>query len=305
MLIIPLALILTRQLWLSMPGAWIYELTQSVRSKNSRYNLSHLILHSFERSGKPRKNHAAWMNFGYWQDTRDFTQACIALADLIANTAGLQPDTRVLDIGCGCADSLFHWKEKYKVKSATGINLPGEQSDYARHRLTDQENLYFIDDDIYNAMESLKNKFDSIVAIDCAYHFSNKSLFFQKIFSHLKNGGRCSMTDLCLTEENSSAGRRLLLFLICGIAGINYSELKQTDKYCSMLKDSGFINITVKKIEKDVLAGYSRFIVEYEKNLRTKIHPHKLKKFLWVGSLVNMIQKKNLLHYILISAQKP
>jgi cyclopropane-fatty-acyl-phospholipid synthase len=68
---------------------------------------------------------------GYWRDAGNLDEAQENKLDLICRKLGLQPGTKVLDIGCGWGSLAKYAAEKYKAE-VVGITVSQEQVDLAR-----------------------------------------------------------------------------------------------------------------------------------------------------------------------------
>ncbi|WP_347261327.1 cyclopropane fatty acyl phospholipid synthase [Rudaea sp.] len=68
---------------------------------------------------------------GYWKDAGDLGAAQEAKLDLVCRKLGLEPEMRVLDIGCGWGEALKYAAQKYGV-SGVGVTVSQEQAEFAR-----------------------------------------------------------------------------------------------------------------------------------------------------------------------------
>ena len=64
-----------------------------------------------------------WLNLGYWESARNYPDACVAMAELIAGAAKLAPGIELLDVGFGFAEQDFFWLERYGLKRIAGVNI--------------------------------------------------------------------------------------------------------------------------------------------------------------------------------------
>ncbi|MDX3238006.1 cyclopropane-fatty-acyl-phospholipid synthase [Streptomyces sp. ME03-5709C] len=101
----------------------------------------------------------------YWEGPdATLEDAQRAKLDLICRKLQLQPDQRLLDVGCGWGSMVLHAAEHYGVR-ATGVTLSTEQAAYARKRVADAgladrveirvQDYRAVDDGPYDAISSI------------------------------------------------------------------------------------------------------------------------------------------------------
>jgi cyclopropane-fatty-acyl-phospholipid synthase len=73
------------------------------------------------------------MNYtcGYWKDAATLEEAQLAKLDLVCRKLNLQPDMRILDIGCGWGGLAKYAAQNYGV-SVVGITISIQQYEYAK-----------------------------------------------------------------------------------------------------------------------------------------------------------------------------
>ncbi len=171
------------------------------------YDLSERLLNSGD---------AYWGNLGYWKVGDDYSAACEGLARQLATAVNLNQDSRILDAGFGCGDQLLLWLKDYNIQLLCGINYSASQTVLAKQRLkqfefrqfelrqsqanTDgthlisSENIFQGDvADLKNGLAVVCNESDidsrkdinTILALDCAYHFPFRKNFFNDSFQIL------------------------------------------------------------------------------------------------------------------------
>lgn len=73
---------------------------------------------------------------GYWREADDLDRAQEAKLDLVCRKVGLEPDHRLLDIGCGWGGLARFAAEKYGAR-VVGVTVSPEQAEVARERCGD------------------------------------------------------------------------------------------------------------------------------------------------------------------------
>lgn len=127
-------------------------------------------------------------------------------------------------------------------------------------------------------------QFNSIIAIDCAYHFNTRETFLRQSFKRLAPEGRIALADICFT---SGPNRWLPL-----VAGIPKENMITPDHYVRMLEEIGFEDVKLEDISDDVFPGFSQF-------LESRGH-------LWrvFATIIRYIAARGA-RFVIISAQKP
>ena len=102
-----------------------------------------------------------------------------------------------------------------------------------------------------------RNVFDTIIAIDCAYHFRPRTTFLRQSFSKLASGGRISLADICF----SSLPQRSFLFsLVSFLNVIPPANIVTVEHYIDDLQAIGYVDVEIEDITKWVFPGFSRYL---------------------------------------------
>ena len=83
-----------------------------------------------------------YLNFGYCKAALSYDHAGEALADLLFSRAEFQPNTQILDVGCGSGDQDMLWAQKYDVGPITALNITASQVELARSRIRAAADTY-------------------------------------------------------------------------------------------------------------------------------------------------------------------
>jgi hypothetical protein len=151
-----------------------------------------------------------------------YAAACAALATALGVAADLTATDAVLDVGFGRGDQLFLWRDHFRVRHVQGLNssvleVRHFQRRWRRRQQHEQqrqqqkkhkeelqargqhadagvEPVGTIDSAVGSATllpAQLNERFDKVLALDCAYHFApSREVFFHQAFAALKAGGR-------------------------------------------------------------------------------------------------------------------
>ncbi|MFI7110315.1 class I SAM-dependent methyltransferase [Nonomuraea sp. NPDC050227] len=135
---------------------------------------------------------------GYFSsDDVSLESAQVAKIDEILAKCQLEPDMRLLDVGCGWGAAVRAAATKYQVR-ATGITIEIEQYSYASRREKEQSTVPCVDFRLQR-WEEFTESVDRIICINAFESFSDKRLFFSHCRGLLPRDG--IMVMLSVTAE--------------------------------------------------------------------------------------------------------
>lgn len=105
---------------------------------------------------------------------------------------------------------------------------------------------------------SYKKMFDTILALDCAYHFNTRRTFLKQSFQKLSPGGRIALADICFDPNTIHSLRVTLITRVLRLMPLH--NVVSSDDYVSMMKEIGYIDVQLKDITSDVLPGFILFL---------------------------------------------
>ena len=103
-----------------------------------------------------------------------------------------------------------------------------------------------------------KEVYDSILALDCAYHFHSRRLFLQQSFSKLGPGGRVALADICF--DSSALKTRRTRVLTSTVKLMPAENLISDQEYIAQLEGIGFVDVSLEDITPDVFPGFVKFL---------------------------------------------
>ncbi|KAG7450462.1 uncharacterized protein BT62DRAFT_513521 [Guyanagaster necrorhizus] len=101
--------------------------------------------------------------------------------------------------------------------------------------------------------------YDTILALDCAYHFHTRREFLRQSLSHLAPGGRIALADICFptTRKTMSLRTRVLLEILNMIPKENIVSLEE---YEADMRNMGYVDVKLEDISDEVFPGFVRFL---------------------------------------------
>ena len=302
-------------------------LTAKIKQKNDKprmkkqqtpefYDLSERILNSGDHY---------WGNLGYWQQGSGYSSACERLARHLAAAVDLNSESRVFDAGFGCGDQLLLWLNEYHIEFLCGINYSISQTELAQQRLQQagfhdaadniqQADIAYLAD--YSALNSTSmsvSNINTVLALDCAYHFPSRKQFIadsHQILNAAKNdrgSKKIGFTDIVLA--NAIAGKklpwqkRILLNTMLRLSQIPLHNIITLPEYESQLQQAGFEQVVSQDISEQVFLPFGHWLASQE----VRIKKESTKRSIWLKYKVTTAflawaYKNEVLRYVIISA---
>jgi erythromycin 3''-O-methyltransferase len=255
-------------------------------------------------------DNTTYVNLGYWTSECDsMDDACQAMADLIAQKAGLQPGDHVLDAGFGFGDQDFYWLDRYKPEKITGINITPYHVEIARRRVQDRNLEGKLDLTLGSAtdMKFEPQSFDKVIALESAFNFRTREDFLKQAYGVLKPDGTIVAADIISTGAHStknSMQRWIENSMRARLVGIPKANWYTSDIYGGILSAIGFTDISIVSIRDNVYVPLGQYLHRKVKDpdFRKRISPffHSMMK---MGLRSDYDFPDN--DYVLVSAKKP
>jgi ubiquinone/menaquinone biosynthesis C-methylase UbiE len=249
-----------------------------------------------------------YLNLGYWDGSTTYDDACMRLAEVLGEAGGMSSTDEVVDCGFGFADQDFYWLERFKPKRITGLNITASQVIEARRRAAEggfSADRLDLREGSATAMALPDASADLIIALESAFHFDTREVFFREAFRVLRPGGRLVTADVIPRDDAPRTlkaavgdwlGRRVCQLPAANVYGRGEYERK--------LAASGLIPVRVDSIREKVYRPCSDFARRRLREPEMKARWNPLLRLLWAVSLEEMAGP-NGPDYILSVSMKP
>jgi len=233
--------------WLGLVNQWIYRLshnslTGSKRNIGAHYDLSNDLFRTFLDS-------SLTYSCAYFESPAQSLEAAqLAKYERFCRKLHLQPQDRVLEIGCGWGGFSLYAATHYGCQM-TAITISRQQFEYAQSQIHQAGLERQIDLRLQDYRE-VEGRFDKIVSIEMleAVGYRYLNLFFAKCHQLLKRQGLLGLQVITCPDHRFESLRRSVdwsqkhIFpgsLILSIAAINASINQTGDLFLRHLEDLG------------------------------------------------------------------
>jgi len=148
------------------------------------------------------------VHWGFWDDpaaatltTDDLRDASDAMTRRLLRLAEPAPGQRILDVGCGFGGTVAQLNEDHSGLDLVGVNIDARQ--IARAVATVQplaardNTIAFLVGDAC-ALPFADGSFDTLLAVECIFHFPTRVAFFDEARRVLRPGGRLVVSDFVM-----------------------------------------------------------------------------------------------------------
>ncbi|MEX1014506.1 MAG: L-histidine N(alpha)-methyltransferase [Candidatus Paceibacterota bacterium] len=196
------------------------------------------------------------------EEDEEYLEATENLTELMVEKAGIDSNSKILDLGCGNGESSIQLADEFKCE-VVGVDISGVRIKNAKEKLQ-KSKLSLLVKFLKGTATNLpfeNNEFTHVWSQSTIYHVHNKDKALKEIYRVLKNDGIFVFDDLLKPKENIS---------------------KETEKhvYDRLLFDTPFSFETYKDKLKEI-----GFNITYLKD----ISPHLQKSY---EELINILKKK-------------
>ncbi len=191
-------------------------------------------------------------HYGYWDETTNHIYKAIRkLNEVLAQTASISKNDRVLDAGCGVGGAGVYLAKNIGCH-VTGITICPRQVDFANRNAKKEGVAHlteFIEMD-YHKTTFPENYFDIVWGVESICYAAGKDRFIREAYRVLKNGGRLIVSDAFVGKKNcTSIEQRSMDIWLKGWA-VNYIET--SENFIQFASEAGFKKSTYQDVTSKV-----------------------------------------------------
>lgn len=257
-----------------------------------------------------------WGNLGLWSADsdpakQDYAEACSRMAQLLGDSAQLNHQDIVIDVGFGCGDQLLLWLQQYGVEQLYGLNISRSQTQLSQQRLAtagyaqqaEQLSLGSNVELLEWASASLFASPTKMIALDCAYHFTDRLQFLADSYQLLAPQGQLMLCDLLLDDRGTSLTNKLVLKVLCRLCKIPYTNLLKHSDYLAKCRALGFEVEKFDDITEQVFLPFGQWLQAYK--LQHADKSIAWSKYTGTAWFLRWAKQHGVLRYAVISLSKP
>ncbi|MEZ4752072.1 MAG: methyltransferase domain-containing protein [Bdellovibrionota bacterium] len=146
------------------------------------------------------------VHWGYWEQPQSAETSIEAISEatdeltwqLLREVEPLSGKD-ILDVGCGFGGTVSLINQHYKGVSLTGLNIDPRQLEVARRNVAalPGNRVEFREGNACK-LPFEPNSFDTVLAVECIFHFPSRNDFFREVSRVLKPGGKLVLSDFVL-----------------------------------------------------------------------------------------------------------
>ena len=188
------------------------------------------------------------IHYGYWDEkVSSFPASLVRMNEVMAEQAGILPNEKVLDAGCGVGGSSI-FLASVQGANVTGVTLSAKQVQKATSNAMEkgvEANVNFQVMDYCNTSFP-DESFDIVWGCESICYAGNKEDFIKEAWRLLKPGGRLIVADGFVTQFQNNDDRVIRQWL----DGWQVNYLETPQRFARFMEQAGFNNISYRDISK-------------------------------------------------------
>jgi len=179
----------------------------------------------------------------------------------------------ILDVGCGYGVQDILWSKNISASSnITAVDISKKQIKYANKKLRKyaklKNKITCIECDAHNLLDKFANKkFNRIISLESAFHYSNRQKFFKNVSNILTNDGIFIISDIVIKNDKYNLLKNLFIKIASDFLCIPEKNLITFDKWKNEIENSDLCIIETYNItDKTFDSYYNYFFKNYIKN---------------------------------------
>jgi SAM-dependent methyltransferase len=133
---------------------------------------------------------------------RDAIVATEAMTEKVCAAARVKSGSRILDVGCGFGGTIAHLNEQLTGCELVGLNIDERQLARARGVAVARpgNTVRFVQGDACE-LPFPDASFDTVMAVECIFHFPSRRRFFSEARRVLREGGTLAISDFVIDAD--------------------------------------------------------------------------------------------------------
>lgn len=200
------------------------------------------------------EHRTGWTVFGH-----DHAAANVRLKEILADAAGIEEGTTVLDVGCGIGETTC-WLAEHRGADVIGVNITETQLEHARTHASERgvvEKTEFRFDDFEELDTVADNSVDVVWGFESICHASEKRTVLAQARRVLRPGGVLLVADGFMNERTLT--RREEQWMETYLTGWAVPHFAHHADFQADLGDLGFENIEYRDVTDHVMPS-SKFL---------------------------------------------
>jgi len=253
--------------------------------------------------------HGGMLNFGLWTgEVRDYRTASKNLMRRVAASIGLEPESRLLDVGCGMGAQDVLLADELGCRSIDGLDVTWKHVVTARERAKTAgvEDRVRFHHGTAVALPFPDSSFTHVLSVEGAEHFDTRERFLHEAFRVLVSGGRIALTDFSMSRPPRTTFERLFAELARRGWHVPRENVDTAEGFRAKIGGAGFRDVRIEEGGEEVIPGYYREGRKPE-NIRAMYAIRGVLVThvgLWIDALVYHLFRRGILEYVFVTARK-
>lgn len=197
------------------------------------------------------------VHYGYHEGPDDDAETAMArMSDELADVAGMEPEDRVLDLGCGAGGDAVRLARE-RGATVVGVDLVASQLERGRRAASEAgvaDRVTFQRGDFHEAVE-IEGNVDVAWALESLSHSDQPTTVLTAARQALRPTGRMVVADVFLADAAVRAEHRDALEAIAGGMGLQFTTVSEL---ADAFDTAGYCSVAHRDVTEAILPGVDR-----------------------------------------------